>query len=45
MTSPATSVFLPGLFDGQVALITCGGDFDWNTHHYADNVVLFAQPD
>ena len=28
----------------QLALITCGGDFDWNTHHYADNVVLFAQP-
>jgi hypothetical protein len=28
----------------QLAFITCGGDFDWNTHHYADNVVLFAQP-
>jgi hypothetical protein len=28
----------------QLALITCGGDFDWQTHHYADNVVVFAQP-
>jgi len=28
----------------QLALITCGGDFDWHSRHYADNVVLFAQP-
>jgi hypothetical protein len=28
----------------QLVLITCGGDFDWHTHHYADNVVLFARP-
>ncbi|MDQ1386025.1 MAG: hypothetical protein QOG65_3404 [Actinomycetota bacterium] len=27
----------------QLVLITCGGDFDWHTHHYADNVVLFAR--
>ena len=24
-------------------LITCGGDFDASTHHYSDNVVVFAR--
>jgi hypothetical protein len=28
----------------QLVLITCGGDFDQHRRHYADNVVLFAEP-
>jgi hypothetical protein len=28
----------------QLVLITCGGDFDWQTHHYADNVIVYARP-
>lgn len=27
-----------------LTLITCGGSFDYRTHHYADNVVVFAVP-
>lgn len=27
-----------------LAVITCGGPFDWSTHHYADNVVVYAVP-
>jgi sortase (surface protein transpeptidase) len=23
-------------------VITCGGSFDWSTHHYRDNVIVFA---
>jgi hypothetical protein len=26
----------------MLILVTCGGQFDWGTHHYADNVVVFA---
>jgi sortase (surface protein transpeptidase) len=26
----------------QLRLITCGGTFDWNTRHYNDNVVVYA---
>ena len=26
----------------QLRVITCGGSFDWNTRHYNDNVVVFA---
>jgi hypothetical protein len=25
-------------------LITCGGDFDYDTGHYVDNLVVFAVP-
>lgn len=28
----------------RLVLITCGGDFDRRTRHYADNVVLLAEP-
>jgi LPXTG-site transpeptidase (sortase) family protein len=28
--------------DPQLRLITCGGSFDSNTHHYRDNVIVFA---
>lgn len=28
----------------RLALVTCGGSFDWATHHYADNVVVYALP-
>jgi sortase (surface protein transpeptidase) len=27
----------------QLRVITCGGSFDWNTRHYNDNVVVFAE--
>ena len=27
-----------------LALITCGGEYDARTHHYADNVVVYAVP-
>ncbi len=29
----------------RLALITCGGPFDTNSHHYQDNIVVFASPD
>jgi len=28
----------------RLALVTCGGDFDAATHHYSDNVVVYAVP-
>lgn len=28
----------------RLVLITCGGKFDWATHHYAANVVVYALP-
>ncbi len=28
----------------RLVLITCGGDFDRASRHYADNVVVFADP-
>jgi sortase (surface protein transpeptidase) len=28
----------------RLVLVTCGGPFDAQTHHYADNVVVFATP-
>ncbi|MCL6538640.1 MAG: class F sortase [Acidothermus sp.] len=38
----------PTVFDQQttqrLVLITCGGPFDRRTHHYADNVVVYAIP-
>jgi sortase (surface protein transpeptidase) len=38
----------PSVFDRlgrpSVALVTCGGDFDWRTRTYSDNVVVFAVP-
>lgn len=40
---PAEEVFAQ---DGpeRLVLITCGGDFDDASRHYADNVVVFADP-
>jgi len=29
---------------GRLVLVTCGGRFDRETRHYADNVVIFARP-
>jgi Sortase domain len=29
---------------GRLVLITCGGPFNYKTHSYADNVVIFASP-
>jgi hypothetical protein len=26
----------------ELRLITCGGVFDGNTHHYRDNVIVYA---
>jgi sortase (surface protein transpeptidase) len=38
----------PQIFDTsgppRLTLVTCGGPFDTQTHHYADNVVVFATP-
>jgi hypothetical protein len=28
----------------QLALVTCGGEFDRSSRSYADNVVVFAEP-
>jgi hypothetical protein len=36
-----------GLFGGylpRLLIITCGGPFDYATHHYDDNVVAYASP-
>ncbi|MET9065259.1 class F sortase [Streptosporangium sandarakinum] len=35
---PADKVYLQ---DG-LRLITCGGDFDWDSHEYRDNVIVYA---
>jgi sortase (surface protein transpeptidase) len=29
----------------RLALITCGGPFDWTVRSYADNVVVYAEPE
>lgn len=28
----------------RLALVTCGGDFDYQIHHYRDNVIAWADP-
>jgi hypothetical protein len=30
--------------DARLVIITCGGPFDYATHHYYDNVVAYASP-
>ena len=30
--------------EARLLLITCGGDFDRETRHYSDNVVVYAVP-
>jgi sortase (surface protein transpeptidase) len=39
---PTEKVYGPTL-SPQLRVITCGGTFDWNTRHYNDNVVVFAE--
>ncbi|KQQ04128.1 MULTISPECIES: class F sortase [unclassified Rathayibacter] len=47
-TTEKTSVDLSTVFvrDGppRLVLITCGGDFDYDTRHYLSNVVVTAEP-
>jgi sortase (surface protein transpeptidase) len=31
--------------DPELRLLTCGGRFDWSSHHYTDNVIVFARLD
>lgn len=38
-----------GLFNGhqtaaRLLIVTCGGPFDYATHHYHDNVIAYASP-
>ena len=40
---PAPSLFARA-GNGRLVLITCGGPFDAVTHHYRDNVVVYAIP-
>jgi hypothetical protein len=28
----------------RLVLVTCGGRFDWDTRHYDDNVIIWAEP-
>ncbi|WP_430867808.1 class F sortase [Demequina aurantiaca] len=34
---------LDGTPGHQLVLVTCGGEFDWNTRHYDDNVIVWAE--
>ena len=40
---PTDEVYAPDLAP-SLRLITCGGDFDYRTHNYLDNVIVFASP-
>ena len=40
---PTDDVYAPDL-DSSLRLITCGGQFDYGTHNYLDNVIVFAIP-
>jgi len=40
---PWRSIFAQGKTP-RLVLVTCGGDFDYRTRHYTDNVVVFATP-
>jgi LPXTG-site transpeptidase (sortase) family protein len=40
---PTDDVYAPDL-ESSLRLITCGGQFDYNTHNYLDNVIVFASP-
>lgn len=42
-TTLPSSIFDQGV-TGRLVLVTCGGRFDRRTRHYADNVVVFANP-
>jgi LPXTG-site transpeptidase (sortase) family protein len=40
---PTDDVYAPDL-ESSLRLITCGGQFDYATHNYLDNVIVFASP-
>jgi LPXTG-site transpeptidase (sortase) family protein len=40
---PTDQVYAPDLAP-SLRLITCGGNFDYSTHNYLDNVIVFASP-
>ncbi len=40
---PTDDVYAPDLA-ALLRLITCGGQFDYDTHNYLDNVIVFASP-
>jgi LPXTG-site transpeptidase (sortase) family protein len=40
---PTQDVYAPDL-ESSLRLITCGGQFDYSTHNYLDNVIVFASP-
>jgi LPXTG-site transpeptidase (sortase) family protein len=40
---PTADVYAPDL-ESSLRLITCGGRFDYDTHNYLDNVIVFASP-
>jgi LPXTG-site transpeptidase (sortase) family protein len=40
---PTQDVYGPDLAS-SLRLITCGGQFDYSTHNYLDNVIVFASP-
>jgi LPXTG-site transpeptidase (sortase) family protein len=40
---PTADVYAPDL-ESSLRLITCGGQFDYSTHNYLDNVIVFASP-
>ena len=40
---PTDDIYAPDLAP-SLRLITCGGQFDWASHNYLDNVIVFAAP-
>jgi sortase (surface protein transpeptidase) len=40
---PVAEVFAQEV-SSRLVLLTCGGTFDQATHHYADNIVVYAVP-
>ena len=40
---PVAEVFATAV-SPRLVLLTCGGAFDQATHHYADNIVVYAVP-
>jgi LPXTG-site transpeptidase (sortase) family protein len=40
---PTADVYAPDL-ESSLRLITCGGKFDYASHNYVDNIIVFASP-
>jgi hypothetical protein len=40
---PADRIW-PVTNDRLLTLITCGGDFDRQTRHYRDNIIVYTEP-